>query len=281
MSRLPASWITPTAHYTGHVWWRNGLSHPAFHTATGQVFYAALEPINRLSRVFGGSTLEAMLIARHRVIDHLLEGAIASGEVGQVLEVAAGLSPRGLRFTDRFPELVYVEADLPAMAARKRAVLESAGSLSERHPVVEINALSDDGPNTIAAVCDRHFDRERGVAIVTEGLISYFDTTAVNSIWRRFAGALVGFPSGLYLSDLHIDEDIRAIRGGRVFRFALNQLTRGRHHRYYETASAAVLALKDSGFAAPEVHYASDFADLEVPALERSARVRIVEARRS
>jgi O-methyltransferase involved in polyketide biosynthesis len=272
---LPSSWITPTAHYTGYVWWRNGLSHPAFRTATGRAFYAALEPLNRVSHLLGGSTLEAMLIARHAAIDDLLTAAIESGEVSQVLEVAAGLSPRGLRFVGRHPELVYVEADLPAMAARKESVLEAAGSLSERHRVVAIDALAEDGAASVADICRRSFDPNRGVAIVTEGLISYFDTAAVAGIWRRFAAALAPFPAGLYLSDLFTDDDIERVLGGRVFRSAINRLTRGRHHVYFADAAATAAALAAAGFTSSSIRYASELA-ASTP--ERTARVRIIEA---
>jgi O-methyltransferase involved in polyketide biosynthesis len=281
---LPSSWISPTAHYTGHVWWRNGLSHPAFRTGTGRAFFAALEPINQLSRITGGPTLEAMLIARHRVIDHLLETAIAAGEIDQVLEVAAGLSPRGHRFVERYPELIYVEADLPGMAARKRDVLEAAGSLSDRHPVVTIDALADDGPESVGAICERTFERDRGVAILTEGLINYFPTATVEGIWARFAAALEPFTAGLYLSDLTCDEDIGQIRGGRAFRLLLNQLTRGSQHRYFSGAEETCAALIDAGFVDAELHFAADFAAdfaaLDVGDLTRTARVRIIEARR-
>ena len=276
---LPSSWISPTAHYTGHVWYRNGLSHPAFRTSTGRVFFAALEPFNRLSHLTGGPTLEAMLIARHRVIDHLLDNAIEAGEIDQVLEVAAGLSPRGHRFCERHPKLIYVEADLPGMAARKRAVLEAAGSLSDRHPVVTIDALAEGGPESIDAVCRRWFDPGRGVAIVTEGLITYFDTETAAGIWRRFAAALGQFSAGLYLSDMTCDDDVDQIRGGRAFRRLLNQLTRGAQHRYFADAETVRAALLDAGFTGANVRFASDFDDLGVADLARTARVRIVEAR--
>src|SRR3954451_15365522 len=87
--------ISPTAHYTGHVWSRNGLSHPALATNEGRLFFAAFQPTMLASRVAGGPTLEGMLLARHRIIDALLESAIEDGRVAQVVEIAAGMSPRG------------------------------------------------------------------------------------------------------------------------------------------------------------------------------------------
>src|SRR5581483_1125392 len=97
--------------------------------------------------------LEEYLLARHRAIDALLERAIERDGTGQVIEVAAGLSPRGWRFAQRYGErLVYVEADLPEMAERKRAALERIGSLSERHRVREVDALrDDDAPGSLQA----------------------------------------------------------------------------------------------------------------------------------
>src|SRR4051794_28241533 len=113
--------ISPTAHYTGHVWVRNGLSHPELATVEGRAFYAALTPLMMFSRASGGPTLEGGLVARHRVIDELLARAIDDGSVGQVVEVAAGMSPRGWRFSRRYEDAItYVEADLQGMAERKR-----------------------------------------------------------------------------------------------------------------------------------------------------------------
>src|SRR5688572_15605351 len=121
--------ISPTAHYTGYVWFANGLSHPAFVSREGRLLYSVLRPANAASRAVGGPTLEGMLLARHRVIDHLLEQEIAAGRITQVVEIAAGLSPRGWRFARRHGDrLRYVEADLPEMAARKRDILARVGT---------------------------------------------------------------------------------------------------------------------------------------------------------
>src|SRR3954467_11756356 len=166
--------ISPTAHYTGEVWRRNGLSHPALGTAEGRRAYLALEPMMALSRTLGGPTLERNLLARHRLIDHLLEAAIEEGRISQVLEIAAGMSPRGWRFAGRYGErLTYLEADLPEMAARKRAALRGAGDLPNLR-VVDVDAMRDDGPDSIAAVAAT-LDHGQGLAVITEGLLVYFD----------------------------------------------------------------------------------------------------------
>src|SRR3989339_853852 len=113
MPRANPELISPTAHYTGNVWLQHGLSHPAFATLQGQAFYYALKAPMAMAKGFGAPTLETFLLARHRLIDLQLENAIASGEITQIIEIAAGLSPRGWRFASRHRErITYIEADL-------------------------------------------------------------------------------------------------------------------------------------------------------------------------
>ncbi len=74
-----------------------------------------------VNAILGRGTLESYLLARHRAIDSLLTTAIEEHGIRQVIEVAAGLSPRGWRFAQRYGDrLTYIEADLPGMAERKR-----------------------------------------------------------------------------------------------------------------------------------------------------------------
>ncbi len=167
----PSETISPTAHYTGYVWARNGLSHPEFETIEGRVLFETLRPAMTVNALLGRGTLESYLLARHRAIDALLKAAIEEHGIRQVIEVAAGLSPRGWRFKQRYgAELTYIEADLPGMAERKRRALERVGSLGEQHRVRELDALSESGPNSLPAAA-AELDPERGLVIITEGLL--------------------------------------------------------------------------------------------------------------
>jgi len=160
--------ISSTAHYTGYIWGRNGLSHPELATREGRVLFEALRPAMTLSAILGGPTLESYLLARHRAIDALLARAIDEDGVTQVIELACGLSPRGWRFASRYgPELTYIEADLPGMAGRKRRALARMGSLSERHRVEILDALRDGGPGSLAALAET-LNPDAGLAIITE-----------------------------------------------------------------------------------------------------------------
>ena len=78
------------------------------------------------------------------------------------------------------------------MIANKRAILAELGGESPHHRTVEIDALVDSGPTSIGAICGS-LDPTRGTAIITEGLINYFDLDNVLGMWRRFAAALKPF----------------------------------------------------------------------------------------
>lgn len=263
--------ISPTAHYTGHVWARNGLSHPALDTSEGRVLYSLWQPPMIAARLIGAPTLEGALLARHVAIDAILEAAIADGRVGQVVEVACGMSPRGWRFTERHPDLVYLETDLPSMAARKRRALERIGR-PQTHRVAELDVLAPSGLDDVVAT----LDRTRGLAFVTEGLLSYLARDAVLDLWGRFASALNTFPDGLYAADLHVDADTPRL-AARTAEALLSVFVRGRVAVHFATAGEGEEALREAGFAEAHVRRAADHPEA---AEHRSGElIRIVEAR--
>jgi O-methyltransferase involved in polyketide biosynthesis len=242
--------ISPTAHYTGYVWARNGLSDPALETVEGRVLFESLRPWMAVSAALGGGTLESYLLTRHRAIDARLERAIDDRRVGQVIEVAAGLSARGLRFKRRYGDrLTYVEGDLPGMVRRKRAAL---GQLQDGHRIEELDALSDE---SLAAVAGT-LDPSRGLAFVTEGLLGYLERDQVTGIWKRFARTLGAFPRGVYVSDIHIGELQNA--QVRVFRLLLSAFVRGRVHLHFGSEEEVITALHEAGFLGAEVRQATE-----------------------
>jgi O-methyltransferase involved in polyketide biosynthesis len=260
------------------VWRRNGLSHPAFATAEGRRAYLALEPMMAGSRALGGPTLERNLLARHRLIDHLLERAIENGRVAQVLEIAAGLSPRGWRFARRYEDrLTYVEGDLPEMAERKRAIVRRAGA-GENLRVVDLDALRDDGPGSIGAVAAT-LDPRQGLAVITEGLLVYFDRATVTGLWGRIAGTLRGFAHGLYLADLRLASDNSGL-AERAFVPLLSAFVRGRLHMHFADAEEAETALRAAGFGELALHPANEHPAAGSAKARAGVRgVQVIEAR--
>ncbi len=251
--------VSPTAHYTGYVWTRNGLSPPELRTLEGRVLFESLRPVNTVNSLLGRGSLEQYLLARHRAIDLLLERAIENHGIRQVVEIASGLSARGWRFSTRYDDVTYVEADLPEMVARKREALDRIDGRSPRHRVVELDALKDSGPDSLPSVASQ-LDANQGLAIITEGLLGYLPTDDVAAIWRRCATILSGFSAGRYISDVHLSS-LQTLEV-RAFRVLLSAFVRGRVHLHFRDPGEVVDALSEAGFSEADVRPAFAVAGL-------------------
>ncbi len=107
--------------------------------------------------------------ARYKIVDRYLDRT----GMKQVLEIASGLSPRGLNKTAD-PETHYVELDVPKMASVKLDLIDNlvgsgAVELRTNLKVLEGNAL--DLANLETAVSG--FDHNRPIAVINEGLMRY------------------------------------------------------------------------------------------------------------
>lgn len=245
--------ISPTAHYTGETWVRNGLSHPQLATWQGRMFHLGLTLPLAASRALGGPTLDGLLLSRHRIIDSTLDELIRGG-VSQVVEVACGMSPRGWRFTEQFGErLTYIEADLPAMAQRKRDALERMDSLTDNHRVIGLDVLQEGGPDSFEALIAT-LDPAKGLVIITEGLLTYLDDDTVDALWARFASALERFEKGAYLTDLRFAKQDRGV-SERTFDLVLSTFVRGRVHPYRGDETEAETVLRSAGFKKVRLHH--------------------------
>jgi len=204
------------------------------------------------SKTLGGPTLDGLLVARHRIIDSILDDLIRGG-VSQVVEVACGMSPRGWRFSERFGErLSYVEADLPGMARRKREALAEMGSLTAHHRVIDIDVLQEGGPGSLEALVET-LDPAQGLVVVTEGLLTYLEDDTVTALWARLATALGRFDKGVYLSDLRFARPDRGLPE-RTFDLILSAFVRGKVHAYRGDEAAAEAALRSAGFEEVRLH---------------------------
>lgn len=106
--------------------------------------------------------------ARYKATDQI----IAQHHITQVLEIAAGLSPRGLAITEN-PNVVYVATDLPQILEQEKAIAESIlATLNIHRPNLYFriaNALDREGLLQAATP----FQSGRPIAVITEGLLVY------------------------------------------------------------------------------------------------------------
>jgi O-methyltransferase involved in polyketide biosynthesis len=247
-ARASSAHISPSAHFTGYVWYRHNLSDPAFITAFGRFAHAVLRPLTAVARHGFGLDLEHLLLQRHRFIDACLHQAISQQGVTQVVEIACGLSPRGRRFVQAYPQIRYFEADLPDMAERKRHLLGRAGWLSQQHQVCDVDILAAEGELSLAALFAR-LDKSQPVAVITEGLVNYFELPVIEGFWTRLAEQLSAFPQGLYLTELYPDLQehprYRQLRWGVDL---IGRLTRGGYPLHYRDEQAIAAGLQQCGF---------------------------------
>ncbi len=278
--RASSAHISPSAHYTGYVWYRHDLAEAAFATGFGRFVHGLLSPISWGARVGFDLDIEQLLLQRHLQIDAQLTAAIEQDGVTQVLEIACGLSPRGRRFTTRYPQLHYLEADLPAMAARKRNLLGSQGWLGARHRVRAVDILAEQGEQCLVALF-AELDPEQPVVVITEGLVNYFPLALIESFWSRLAEQLRGFPAGRYLTELYPDlkehPRYRQLRWGVGL---IGRLTRGDYPLHYSDDQAISEGFRRCGFSQVQVFDPSRAAPSLGLAPSRAAGlVRVIEAR--
>lgn len=156
--------------------------------------------------------------ARHKLLNKL----ITQTGIPQILEIAAGLSTRGLEFTAN-ESISYVELDLPKMAADKQAVLLELqqDGITEARPNLFIEAGSAVEPDDLAKATG-HFDTNKPLVVVNEGLLRYLsfeDKTKyaenVQSLLKKYGGAWI--TSDISLPKIfYKEDDIMALRRKRI-----------------------------------------------------------------
>jgi O-methyltransferase involved in polyketide biosynthesis len=136
--------------------------------------------------------------ARYKVTDRIL----AEHGMTQVLEIAAGLSPRGLAMT-RSPDVVYVVTDLPQILEVEKRIAETILAKSNSHrPNLHFqaaNALDMKSlPNATTA-----FKYDRPIAIITEGLLPYLNRREKEALAGNLHGLLEKYDGLWITSDVH------------------------------------------------------------------------------
>lgn len=279
MAGTDSSGISFTAYYTGEVWRQHGLSSDVFNTTQGKTLYYLGQPFEKVARAVAGFSTQTTLLQRHHIIDHVVKKAIQEQGVTQIVEIACGLSPRGVRFCQEFPDLHYIEADLPGMLAHKQKLLAEHNLLNDRHRVVGINILEENTPEALAVVFARELDPTRKTLVITEGLINYFDYQTISVFWRNLAKALKVFPAGGYVTDLYPNFSwhpmTRLIKG---FVHGLAFATKSHVTLHFSSQQAVVDGFSQLGFARTHVHIPETYYDvLPIPTQRLASLVRVIE----
>lgn len=188
--------ISFTAHYTGYIWYQMGISHEAFATKKGKSLAAFLDPIERWAEKYVGGSMRTTLKTRHTLLDENLTQLITQHPNLQVLEIAAGLSPRGWWFRQHYPDIDYRELDLPAMAETKQAALQRIDA--QQPAVLSADLFTEDFQQAFEV-----FDPSRPIVIISEGLINYFEKPLLQQLLQSIVEYGDRFSVLHYLTDIY------------------------------------------------------------------------------
>lgn len=143
--------------------------------------------------------------ARYKLIDRLLR----ENQAEQILEVAAGMSSRGIDLSNN-QAIDYVELDLPGIAKQKNSLIKEILKDDNRTNlrVISGNALNLDDLRSAT----EHFLPTKQTAVVNEGLLRYLTfeekTTVANNIH-----ALLERLNGVWItSDISLPKKIQSAK---------------------------------------------------------------------
>ena len=278
MANTDSSSISFTAYYTGEVWRQHGLASSVFATTQGRWLYRLGQPLEHTARFLAGASIQTTLLQRHQIIDHVVRQAIEQHGVTQIIEIACGLSPRGTQFCQQYPDLHYVEADLPEMLQHKQDLLHKHGLLSARHRVQAIDILAETGALCVETVLGG-LDKRRKTLVITEGLVNYFALSVIQDFWTRLAKSLHIFPKGGYVTDLYPNFTWHPmVKLVNTFVHGLAFATRSSVTLHFDHQKAITDGFASCGFKHSQVHIPEAYyQQLPIPTQRIASLVRVVE----
>jgi O-methyltransferase involved in polyketide biosynthesis len=190
--------LSVTALYTSATWSWGGLPDAELleHPDARRVFRAVNGALT-VARPFLGASdapLPVALLHRHTFIDALLH----STRPARVLELAAGLSRRGVTLSGKW-DVDYVEVDQAPVIATKRALL---GRSAEGRAALARTNLRMVGADVLATSLDVLAPRDgRALTVVAEGLMMYLDADAQRALAKAVAARLAD-GGGVFVFDL-------------------------------------------------------------------------------
>ena len=166
--------VSPTARSA--FWLKSFADIPYVREIYEELESMKLEGTDNKIRDYGINHVGVTLIApyfeaRYKIINKLLKEI----RVSQIIELASGLTPRGLELTeDKY--LTYVELDLLDMIEAKKKIIENVLTKKEEEKRSNLhlepgNALEEKDLRKASS----YFDDNKKIAIVNEGLLRYLN----------------------------------------------------------------------------------------------------------
>lgn len=130
----------------------------------------------------------------------------------QILEIASGISPRGLQWSRENPRTVYIESDLPRLMRQKAKILRNS---IQEDAVLSRGVLHCCGIDALDLGSIRHAleytDPRAALTIVTEGLLLYFNADEMKTFMTHMATILAERPAATWVVDLVSRTNLREL----------------------------------------------------------------------
>lgn len=197
--------VSPTAKVVGYLRCRDASLAFAHHLAFATEARQTLEELGIVDpRV--RANMSALFCARYHAINTL----VARRQARQVLEIASGISPRGLQWSRENPGTVYIESDLPALIRHKAKILRNA---IDDDPVAERGILHCCGIDALDLASIRHAleytDPNADLVVVSEGLLLYFTADEMRRFLLHMRALLAERPRAAWVVDLVSQSHLR------------------------------------------------------------------------
>jgi|GEM_PF-6754290 O-methyltransferase involved in polyketide biosynthesis len=243
--------VSNTAHFTAQIWVRNGFPKASlFNTRRGKLLYHTTSPfLAKGPRLVRLPVLEDILLARHRMIERILLDL----DPDQVIELAAGLSPRGLWYSEAFDK-PYLDVDLPGIVKIKEQRIGSAAPSRYRLAAMDLDASEDYHQHLLPYL------KKGKTAVIAEGLLLYLPRSLQERIFSRIARLIGQLGGGCFLADVHHEEDFE--RAGRlidIFRRLLHTFSRTPLPEQIANPETGHRLICESGFGGLTIHRPQDW----------------------
>lgn len=145
---------------------------------------------------------------------HAMNAAIASHQPRQIVEFAAGISPRGLQWSSTCPGTIYIESDLPQLMIRKSKLIRNSLVAKENELKGVLHCCAVDVLDEASVMqCLRSLDSSQPLVMVTEGLLLYFSDEEMSKFLRIMSSALERFKEAVWVSDIVTKENLMELFG--------------------------------------------------------------------
>lgn len=236
--------LSVTALYTAGCWAWAGFPGARLYAAddTRGVF-AVVNAVLWVASWFttGTSALWHDLVHRHAALDRV----VAEARPAVVLELAAGLSPRGTAYTSEHADVRWVEVDLPHMVAEKAARLQAHPDGPE---VLARPGLTRVGADVTQVDLADIVTPEAPAVVLAEGLVVYLGPTARPALFRTVSDWLAP-TGGTFAFDLVPPGDTAPGWLARALGWLMRRFTGGQDFdRTTFTVDEVEAELRDAGF---------------------------------